>query len=141
MRKYTFIETEYWSVSLNEKDQRYLGRSYVSLKRPCSSLSDLTELEIIDFLKVVKKFESIMKETFGATMFNWSCLMNNAYQEVNAHPQVHWHVRPRYEKPIELFGETFIDEEFGHHYNRQPEKNRKISEEVLVNIFSLLEKD
>jgi len=38
--------------------------------------------------------------------------VNNAYQEENPHPEVHWHMRPRYAKPVEFAGQTFEDKEF-----------------------------
>ncbi|MCA9353109.1 HIT family protein [Patescibacteria group bacterium] len=138
MKNYVFIETEYWLVKLSEKDQRYLGRSYVTLKRKCASLSELTEKEMIDFLHLVRQVESLMKKTFGAVMFNWTCLMNDAYQAEYPDPQVHWHMRPRYNKEVVVAGEIFVDTEFGHHYNREPEKNKKLSEAILNEIYHQL---
>lgn len=140
MNKNVFLETEYWFVTLAEKDQRYLGRSYVSLKRSCDAFSGITEEEMLDFLALVQKFEALLKEELGATMFNWSCLMNNAYQEDNPEPQVHWHVRPRYQHKVVIGGKEFIDTEFGYHYDRNPEKNRKVSGSVLDVILQRLKK-
>ena len=31
-------------------------------------------------------------------------------------PHLHIHIRPRYDKPVILNGNTYIDSEFGHHY-------------------------
>lgn len=127
------FETDHWRVNLAE-DQRYLGRCYVSLKRSCGDLADVTEEEMLDFLAVVRRFETLMREAFGATMFNWGCLMNNAYQEAEPKPQVHWHVRPRYEKVVTVAGETFEDPNFGHHYLREDGNIRVLPEELLATI-------
>ena len=77
---------------------------------------------------VVKKLEAALKKSFDATMFNWSCLMNNAYQNDPPDPQVHWHFRPRYNHKVDFEGEIFEDKDFGHHYARNTD--RKISEEL-----------
>lgn len=79
-------------------------------------MADLTPEEWLDFAKLSKKIETSFKKAFGATMFNWACLMNNAYQEKNPKPHVHWHLWPRYSKPVVIQGIKFEDKEFGHHY-------------------------
>lgn len=115
------FETQYWKIFLMP-DQAYLGRCVVVLKRQCGDLAELFAAEITDFFDIVKKLENAFKKAYGATMFNWSCLMNNAYQNTPPDPQVHWHFRPRYEHPVEISRVTFTDPEFGYHYDH----NRKI---------------
>lgn len=112
------FETPFWKVFLADSDQTYLGRSYVTLKRHAGDLADLTDEEWQDLHKTIKKFEIALRKAFGAEMFNWTCLMNDAYQETPANPHVHWHVRPRYSKSVEFTGLTFEDKDFGHHYTR-----------------------
>lgn len=126
------FETKNWKVILAE-DQTYLGRSSAVLKRPARFLSELSEEEIIDFLNVVRTFEQKAKDGLGARMFNWGCLMNNAYQEKDPKPQVHFHVRPRYDRPVELLGEKFKDPNFGYHYQRNSRKlvSEEISEAIV----------
>lgn len=105
--------TLYWDARLNP-NQKYLGRCAVVLKRPCASLSEVTQEEMSDFLQLIKKLEALVKETFGATMFNWACSMNHAHQVNPPNPQVHWHMIPRYIRPVEFRGKTFRDEHFGY---------------------------
>ena len=130
------FETEFFQVILNSEDQYYLGRGLVILKEEKGSLSDLTTEEWIDFSKVVKRYESALKQAFNATMFNWTCLMNNAYKQNPYNPHVHWHVRPRYDHKVIFEGVEWEDKEFGHHYARgidkmSPEKTiLKIIEEI-----------
>ncbi len=112
------FETQYWKV-YPSIDQTYLGRSIIFLKREnCGDLADLKPDEIIDFLLLVKKLENACRKAFGAVMFNWACLMNDAYQNVPPDPQVHWHCRPRYNHPVTFAGHEFEDTSFGTHYLR-----------------------
>jgi len=131
-----FYESTYWYVVL-VPDQTYLGRSVVSLKRrDCGDLADLTTAELSDFLQLVKKLENAFRLALGATMFNWSCLMNLAYRNSPPEPHVHWHFRPRYDKAINFARLQFIDPNFGSHYQLGTEKiitddvREKIIEEV-----------
>lgn len=127
------IETEYWKVLL-AYDQTYLGRCILILKKPCSNLAEISQSELLDFHKIVQQLENASKKAFGATMFNWACIMNNAYQEENPNPQVHWHFRPRYKKEVSFAGEKFIDPNFGYHYTPDSlTKNPRIVEEKLRN--------
>jgi diadenosine tetraphosphate (Ap4A) HIT family hydrolase len=132
------FETEYWKVVLNTEDQTYLGRCVVVCKRSVGSLSELTDDEWLDFAKVAKRLEGACRAAFGATPFNWGCLMNHAYRVRDPRPQVHWHFRPRYAKPVQLGGETFTDEAFGSHYLRGTE--RKVSGELTDSIVSAIRK-
>lgn len=132
------FETPYWEIFLNN-DQLYLGRSVVLLKRDCGDLSGLSSEEATDFFEVVKKLESLMRETFNATMFNWTCMMNDAYKTKPPHPQVHWHCRPRYEHGVNLGEQTFEDPNFAHHYKREAEMARVVTGEVLSMINDALQ--
>jgi diadenosine tetraphosphate (Ap4A) HIT family hydrolase len=107
-------ETEHWKVILAE-DQTFLGRGVISLKRrPCTSLSELRDEELVDLKQnVIIPYEAAVKSAFGAELFNWSCFMNFAYRNTPPDPHVHWHVRPRYRNPVEFAGEHFVDEWFG----------------------------
>lgn len=82
------FETPYWFIKLMPK-QLYLGRCVIVLKRKCGNLAGLNQEEVIDFSEVVKKLEGTLRKTFQATMFNWTCLMNDAYKEAPPNPQVH----------------------------------------------------
>ncbi len=96
---------------------------------------------MIDFLALVRKLETLCRKTFGATMFNWTCLMNNAYQNSPPEPQVHWHFRPRYDAPVKVAGKTFEDPNFGYHYLRGSENDRIESPEILQTILAELRKN
>ncbi|MDE2038069.1 MAG: HIT family protein [Patescibacteria group bacterium] len=127
------FETEHWKVVLLD-DQLYLGRCVVALKRPCQNLADLNEKENEDWLEVVKKLESSFRKAFGAFMFNWSCLMNSDPEK----RQVHWHFRPRYDKPVQVDGRVFEDPNFGQHALSGPNAERSASREELAAIIERL---
>lgn len=78
-------------------------------------MPELSEEEQKDFFSLTKKLEAFFKEEIGATMFNYSCLMNNAYRD-GEDPHVHFHFRPRYKEPVTILGYTFSDPNFGEHY-------------------------
>lgn len=131
------FESEFWKVELSG-DQLYLGRAYAICKTKRESLSELTDGEFSDLHAVIKKYERLLKKTFGATLFNWTCLMNHAYREKPYTPQVHFHVRPRYEKEVSVGGVVFKDPNFGDHYHLTATMDNRISEETLAEILGAL---
>jgi diadenosine tetraphosphate (Ap4A) HIT family hydrolase len=135
---YTILETDHWRVILRTDDQTYLGRTVVVCKRVVPSLPELTEEEWTDLKQVMTSYEAACKKAFGATMFNWTCLMNDAYQHLPPDPSVHWHVRPRYKQLVQFAGETFEDTAFGHHYERRT--NRHVSDDVAKEIIQAIKK-
>ena len=109
-----FLTTKHWKVVMVD-DQMYLGRLVIKTIEPRLTLPDITEEEQKDFLNLIRKLENFYKEKIGATMFNYSCLMNNAYRDGEI-PHVHYHFRPRYKNPVTVLGHTFTDPNFGEHY-------------------------
>lgn len=131
------FESKYWKVELSG-DQLYLGRAYVICKAKRESMSELTDDEFSDLHTVIKKYEDLLKKTFGATLFNWTCLMNHAYREKPYSPQVHFHVRPRYENDVRIGDTVFHDPNFGDHYHLQDSMSNRVSEETLAEILKRL---
>ena len=135
--KNLIYETKHWKVFL-AFEQSYLGRCVVVLKRHCGDLAELKREEWLDFVELVRKLESALRKAFGATMFNWTCLMNNAYQHDPPNPHVHWHFRPRYDHEVKFAGEVFRDPDFGYHYDRK--RTQMVSEEVKRKIIEEIRK-
>ncbi|MHA1259234.1 MAG: HIT family protein [Candidatus Heimdallarchaeaceae archaeon] len=133
------FESKHFQVYLSE-NQSYLGRFVVVLKRHVSKLSDLTNDEMLDFAYVIKVMEKTLTEAFGATMFNWCCLMNNAYKKSPPNPHVHWHCRPRYKKEVKFAGMLFSDKDFAHHYNNKKKMfvNLEVKKEIISRIKELI---
>jgi diadenosine tetraphosphate (Ap4A) HIT family hydrolase len=120
-------QTKHWSVFLSY-NQNYIGRCIIVLKRHCGDLAELKLEEWQEFSGLVEKLESALREAFKATMFNWTCLMNDAYKNKNPEPHVHWHFIPRYNHQVKVAGLVFEDLDFGHHYDKN--KERKVPENV-----------
>jgi diadenosine tetraphosphate (Ap4A) HIT family hydrolase len=121
------VETQYWTIFL-APSQRYLGTCVVALNRPCRNLSELEDREWMDFSKVVKRMEFALDKTFKPTLYNWSCFKNAAFRGENPHPELHWHLIPRYKGAVEFQGIKFEDPDFG--FIPHP-KERKIPENVM----------
>jgi diadenosine tetraphosphate (Ap4A) HIT family hydrolase len=131
------FEKNYWKIIISD-EQACLGRCIVSCKRHVPSLSKLSNDEWNEFHDVVKTLEGALMKAFDARMFNWTCLMNDAYKKENPNPHVHWHFRPRYDHPVDFAGVTFEDKEFGHHYASGT--NFKVSLEVNNKIIAEIRK-
>ena len=114
-------------------NQKYLGYCVLSLKRrDCGDLAKLHEDEQTDFFLLVRKLEDAFRQAFGATMFNWSCLMNLAYRNDPPNPHVHWHCRPRYTHTVQFAGTEFADDEFGSHYELKPAREVDVTTRQLI---------
>lgn len=128
------IKTDYWRVVL-QRNQAYLGQSFVTLLDHKSSLSELTSNEWNDYEVLVSKLENGIRDAFGAKHFNWACLMNEAHRESPATPHAHWHVFPRYNHTVTVNNVTFKDIEFGHHYQpREFSVNRQTLEQIAAEL-------
>lgn len=134
-QEYLLYESEFWSVFLSD-EQDYIGRCILVLKRHCGSMSELTNDEWEELRKLVCKAEACLKTVLGATLCNWSCLMNSFYKESEPDPHLHIHIRPRYDQPVTVAGHTYIDGEFGHHY--AVKKSGEIPVEDREEVFTRL---
>ena len=134
-KRFQLYESRSWSVFLSD-EQDYLGRCILVLKRHCGSLAALTEDEWDELRRLICKVEACLKAVLGATLCNWSCLMNSFYKEPAPDPHLHIHVRPRYDQPVTLNGSIYIDSEFGHHYALN--KRRAISDKDREEVFRQL---
>ncbi|MCX6728063.1 MAG: HIT family protein [Candidatus Saccharibacteria bacterium] len=115
-------ETDQWRVLL-ANDQGYLGRCYVTAKNHTGSLGELSDQQWKEYARIVTLLETACKKALGAEMFNWTCLMNNAFRKQPSKPHVHWHFRPRYRKDVSFGDLTFEDPQFGYHYDRDQQRN------------------
>ena len=130
------------------KDQSYFGRCLVATKQHVGGLRDLGYREKEDFFTVVKDLEIMLVSVFQELdllphpwsekdlYFNWTCFMNNAYQQDVPDPHVHWHVRPRYRQPFCFRGMEFTDPDFGKHYDitRKTEIPFDLQKEIIDKI-------
>lgn len=131
-KQFQVYENGSWAVFLAD-EQDYIGRCILVLKRHCNSLSELTEDEWYELRDLICRVEACLKAVLGATLCNWSCLMNNFYKKSTPDPHLHIHVRPRYDKPVTINGNAYTDNEFGHHYALN--KDKAIPSEDMNELF------
>lgn len=107
----TLYQGKYWEVVFEEWCQEFPGECIISSNK--ETLSDLTKEEWIELGLIEKELERVCQTLFQATMFNFACLMNNAYRD-HEKPHVHYHFIPRYENKREILGKTYQDCHFGY---------------------------
>lgn len=125
------FSSEHWRCVLNGPDQRYPGRCIVVARRHVATVPELDPAAWEDLRVVMGQLEQAARVAFSATLSNWGCLMNHAFQHDPARPHVHWHFRPRYAAPIDVAGLHFEDEAFGKHYLRE---YRELDEVALLTL-------
>ncbi|HUD11487.1 MAG TPA: HIT family protein [Candidatus Saccharimonadia bacterium] len=116
------IESDHW-VGYLSPDQGYLGHTFIELRRHEPSLTGLSEPEWSDLHQVISRFEHAIRLSFDAQVFNWVCLMNDAFKSDDPRPHVHWKVRPRYARPVQIGPAQFSDPNFAHHYDKAHDRD------------------
>ena len=104
---------KYWNVVFGVWWQDHPG--YCIIGNDKESLSDLEPEAWQELGEIEKELERICKKLFDATMFNFACLMNNAYRDGET-PKVHYHFVPRYKNELKLFGKVYKDRHFGYNF-------------------------
>ncbi len=110
-----------WEVVFVDWCQEFPGQCIISSNK--ESLSDLTSDDWTELGRLEKELERTCKKLFNSTMFNFACLMNNAYRD-NEKPHVHFQFIPRYKDILILFDKKYKDKHFG--YNMWKWSNSRI---------------
>ena len=100
-----------WEVVFGSWCQEFPGYCIISSKK--ENLSQLSSEEWIELGKLEQELERVCKKTFGATMYNFACLMNNAYRDSET-PHVHFHFIPRYDGERIILNKKYKDKHFGY---------------------------
>ncbi len=103
-KKFLLMSFENWDVVLR-KSQITLGSSVFLLKRPTTSMSTLTAAEASEFPLVCLWFEERVSKKFGAERYNYIASMM-------IEEWVHFHVFPRYSRPVKAIGSTWVDSDW-----------------------------
>lgn len=104
---------KYFEVVYCDWCQDFLGQCIISGHK--KSLSEMTPEEWIELGILEKELERVCKTIFNSTMFNFCCLMNNAYRD-NLTPHVHYWFFPRYKETVNIFDKKFEDIHFGYNF-------------------------
>jgi len=134
---------KYWTVVFVDWSQEFLGDCIISSNK--ESLSELTNEEWTELGILEKELERVAKKLFNATMFNFACLMNNAYRD-NEKPHVHFHFIPRYRNGIKIFNKIYKDKHFGYNFwkwelNKFKRQKDIFTKEEKTKIFEMMKKE
>ena len=92
---------ENWSI-LFRYQQFTIGSLIIISKSGEVNLGALSAKEWADFAEVARDAESLLVNAFGAEKFNYLALMMKD-------PEVHFHVVPRYSKPVVFQDKEYVD--------------------------------
>ena len=120
---------KYFNVVFGDWCQEFVG--YCILSSDKESLSDLEREAWEELGKLEKELERICKKIFGTTMFNFACLMNNAYRD-NEKPHVHYHFVPRYKNDLKLFNKIYKDKHFGYNFWKWSNSKFKCQKDIFT---------
>ena len=134
---------KYWDVIFGDWCQEFPG--YCIIGNEKESLSELTPEAWEELGKLEKELERVCTKLFDATMFNFCCLMNNAYRD-NEKPHVHYHFVPRYKNELKIFDKIYKDKYFGYNlWKRSLSRLKKhkdiFSSEERKQIFEMIRKE
>lgn len=118
-------EYEHWVVLFRDKQVTIGSVIVMSKQLNKESLGDVTVEGWAEFGKVCADVERWLKTAFGAEKFNYLALMM-----VDA--EVHFHVIPRYSKPVQFAGREFIDPDW-------PGATKRIAMELDADIRAKIE--
>lgn len=123
-----------WEVVFVDWCQEFPGQCILSSNK--ESLSDLSNNEWIELGILEKELERVCKKLFNSTMFNFACLMNNAYRD-NEKPHVHYHFVPRYKNELKLFGKVYKDKHFGYNFWKWALSKFKCQKDIFTKVERL----
>lgn len=134
---------KYFNVVFGNWCQEFVG--YCILSSDKESLSDLEPEAWEELGKLEKELERICKKIFGTTMFNFACLMNNAYRD-NEKPHVHFHFIPRYNGERVILNKNYKDKHFGYNLwkwalNKFKSQKDIFNKEEKIKIFEMMKNE
>lgn len=134
---------KYFTVVFEDWCQEFPGSCIISGTK--ERLSDMTSEEWIELGILEKELERVCKKVFNSTMYNFACLMNNAYRDEEK-PHVHFWFVPRYEKEISIVGKKYKDKHFGYNFwkwsNSKFRSQKDIfTKEERLKIYEMMKKE
>lgn len=95
---------KHWVLMIRLK-QTTIGSLVVVARSEETNLGKLSEDEWRDFSIVTHELENMLRIAFGAEKFNYFALMMKD-------PHVHFHIIPRYSKPVIFDGKEYLDKDW-----------------------------
>ncbi len=134
---------KYWEVIFVDWCQEFPGQCIVSCEK--ESLSDLSNEEWVELGIIEKELERVCKKLFQTSMFNFACLMNNAYKDGET-PHVHFQFIPRYQSKVLLCEKTYKDRHFGYNFWKWANSKLKRQKDIFtktekLEIFQMMQNE
>ena len=104
---------KYFEVVFEDWCQEFPGACIISGHK--EKLSDMEPDEWLELGILEKELERVCDKVFKPTMYNFACLMNNAYRD-NEKPHVHFHFIPRYQGKRVILDKEYEDIHFGYNF-------------------------
>lgn len=132
-----------WTVVFGSWCQEFVGYSIISSDK--ENLSELTKEDWEELGLLEKELERVCTKLFKSTMFNFACLMNNAYRD-NEKPHVHFHFVPRYKDEINILNKKYKDKHFVYNFwkwSLSKFKSQKdiFTKEERIQIYEMMKKE
>ena len=118
-----------WEVIFGIWSQEFPGYCIISSKK--EKLSDLTKEEWMELGSLEKELERVCNKVLKPTMYNFTCLMNNAYRD-NETPHVHYHFFPRYKEEAIIVGKKYKDKHFGYNFWKWANNRFKSQKDIFT---------
>ena len=118
-----------WTVVFGSWCQEFVGYSIISSDK--ENLSELTKEDWEELGLLEKELERVCTKLFKSTMFNFACLMNNAYRD-NEKPHVHFHFIPRYKNDLKSFNKVYKDRHFGYNFWKWANDEGKCQKDIFT---------
>ena len=126
----TIAQFGQWTLRLNP--YQFLPGNCVLVYNPhIEGLTNLPEKELLEAFRLFKKIETALEKSLDVDRFNYLQTNNNV-------THLHFHIIPRYAKPITFEGETFIDENFK---SMPKESGRTLPPEIMKKLITLIQKN
>jgi diadenosine tetraphosphate (Ap4A) HIT family hydrolase len=130
--EFTIHESKYWTWSLRSY-QATLGAGILSLKRECLAFSELRKEEFANLKSIIKVIEHTLHKAFNYDVINYLMLMM-----FDKH--VHYHILPRYEKPVEFLAAKWEDDSWPNIPKLIGEDfDKKLLDEIVLYIKNMID--
>lgn len=132
-----------WKVVFVDWCQEFVGDCIISCDK--ENLSELTDEDWKELGRLEKELERVSKKLFNSTMFNFACLMNDAYRDKEK-PHVHFHFIPRYKNELIIFNKVYKDRHFGYNFWKWALSKFKSQKDIFtkeerIKIFEMMHKE
>jgi len=101
----TIKEYPLWTAEISDSPTP-IGWTYIILKRHIEYFDELTNKELIELKEIIRELKKMLVKSFNPDWFN-------VMQLGNGGRHMHFHLVPRFKRPVKFDGKTFRDPDYG----------------------------